>query len=103
MSGEVGSETRARTSLDHFRACASAHISSGPRTSAHISSRPRRAEPSTPAPSGRRLSWTGVHAKRRGVCKIRALNLIAGSQHLFEVRVPIMVVVLAGKEAGEAL
>jgi hypothetical protein len=93
MSGEIGSEAKARTSLDHFRACASARVSSGP----------RRVESSTPAPSGRRLSWTGVHAKRRGVCKIRALNLIAGSQHLFEVRVPIMVVVLAGKEAGEAL
>jgi hypothetical protein len=37
------------------------------------------------------------------MCKILALSWIAGSQHLFEMGASIMGVVMAGKEAGEAL
>jgi hypothetical protein len=64
----------------------------------------RRMESPAPEPSWGNLCRAGGLAKGRQMCKIPGLRLIAGSQHLFETRMPIMRgSVMTSKEAGETL
>ena len=49
--------------------------------------------------------FPGLQALPKGVicARFSTLSLVAGSQHLFEIRGAIMGVVVEGKDAGEAL